>query len=106
MFLLIKSWKIIIKKRWKKNQCETPKRYSVKNSNKTQDNEITLTQNRYEVLSCLDESDTNRCNNDNGKLSNNVTASISSQVNLRNDDVKEDWHKHKSKTKKKKWKGS
>ena len=78
------------KKTLKKNQCETPKRYSVKNSNKTQDNEITITQNRYEVLNCLDESDTNRCNNDNGKLSNNVTASISSQVNLRNDDVKED----------------
>ena len=35
------------------------------------------------------ESATNRSNNDNGKLTNNVTASISSrQINLRNNDIK------------------
>ena len=67
------------------NQFETPKSYSVKNSDKTQDNETIITQNRYEVLSGSDESDTNGCNNDNDKLSN-----------------KKDRHKHKSKTKTKK----
>ena len=83
-----------------KNQFETPKRYSVKNSNKIQDNETIVTQNRYEVLSDSDESNTNGCNNDNDKLSNNVTASmLSRQVNLRNNDIKKDQHKHKSKTK-------
>ena len=34
-----------------KYQFETPKRCSFKNSDKTQDNEINITQNRYEVLS-------------------------------------------------------
>ena len=72
-----------------KNQFKTPKRYSVKNSDKTQDNETIITQNRYEVLSDSEESDTSGCNNDNDKLSNNVTANISSrQVNLRNNDIK------------------
>ena len=60
-----------------KNQFETPKSCSVKNSDKTQDNETIITQNRYEVLSDSDESDTNKCNNGNDKLSNNVTASKS-----------------------------
>ena len=90
-----------------KPQFETPKKYSVKNSDKSQDNETSITQNRYEVLCDSDEGDTNGCNNDSDKLSNNVTASLSSrQVNLRNDDTKKDQHKHKSKTKKRKLKGS
>ena len=80
-----------------KNQFETPKN-SVKNSDKTQDIEVIITQNRYEVPSDSDESYTNGYNNDNDKLSNNVTASILSQVNLRNDGIKEDQHKYKSKT--------
>ena len=63
-----------------KNQFETSKSYSVKNSDKTQDNETIITQNRYEVLSDSDESDTNECNNDNDKLSNNVTASKSQKL--------------------------
>ena len=71
------------------NQFETPKRYSFKKSNKTQDNEINITQNRYEVLSDSDENDTKGCNNVNNELSNNVTASISSrQVNLGNNNIK------------------
>ena len=71
------------------NQFETPKRYSFKKSNKTQDNEINITQNRYEVLSDSDENDTKGCNNDNNELSNNVTASISSrQANLGNNNIK------------------
>ena len=32
------------------NQFVTPTRYSFKNGNKTQDNEINITQNRYKVL--------------------------------------------------------
>ena len=69
----------------KKNQFETPKRYSFKNSDKTQDNKTVITQNRYEVLSDSDKSDKNGYNNDFDKLSNNITASISSrQVNLGN----------------------
>ena len=72
-----------------KNQFETPKICSFKNSHKTQDNEINITQNRYEALSDSDENDTTGCNNDNDKLSNNVTTSISSrQVNIGNNDVK------------------
>ena len=72
----------------KKNHFETKKysakRYSAQNSDKAQDNETITTQNRYEVLIDSDESDTNGCNNGNDKLSNNVTASISSRhVNLR-----------------------
>ena len=75
------------KKNVEKNQFEIPKGYSFKNSDKTQDNETIITQNIYEVLSDSDESDTNGCNNDNDKSSNNVTASISSrQVNLGNND--------------------
>ena len=75
------------KKNVAKNQFEIPKGYSFKNSDKTQDNETIITQNIYEVLSDSDESDTNGCNNDNDKSSNNVTASISSrQVNLGNND--------------------
>ena len=71
------------------NQLETSKRHSVKNSDKTQDNEINITQNRYEVLSDSDENDTKGCNNDNDELSSNVTTSISSrQVNLGNNDIK------------------
>ena len=71
------------------NLFETPKRYSFKKSNKTQDNEINITQNRYEVLSDSDENDTKGCNNDNNELSNNVTASISSrQANLGNNNIK------------------
>ena len=71
------------------NQFVTPKRYSLKNGNKTQDNEINITQNRYEVLSDSDENDTKGCNNDDDELSNNVTTSISSrQVNLGNNDIK------------------
>lgn len=83
-----------------KNQFETPKRYTGKSSNKTQDNETIITQERYDVLIDPDESDANGRTNDNYELSNNVTASASSQVNLRNNDVKKDQHKHKSKTKK------
>ena len=84
-----------------RNQFETPKRYSFKNSHKTQDNEINITQNRYEALSDSDENDTKGCNNDNDELSSNVTTSISSrQVNLENNDIKKDQYKHKSKTKK------
>ena len=71
------------------NQFVTPKRYSLKNGNKTQDNEINITQNRYEVLSDSDENHTKGCNNDDDELSNNVTTSISSrQVNLGNNDIK------------------
>ena len=82
-----------------RNQFETPKRYSFKNSHKTQDNEINMTQNRYEALSDSDENDTKGCDND--ELSGNVTTSISSrQVNLENNDIKKYQHKHKSKTKK------
>ena len=62
-----------------KNRFETPKRYSFKNSDKTQDIGTVITRNRYEVLSDSDEIDTNGCNNDNDKLSNNVTANISSR---------------------------
>ena len=65
-----------------------------------------ITQKRYEVLSDSDENDTKGCNNDDDELSNNVTTSISSrQVNLGNNDVKKDQHKHKSKTKKRNEKG-
>ena len=72
-----------------RNQFETSKRYSFKNSHETQDNEINITQNRYEALSESDENDTKGCNNDNGELSSNVTTSISSrQVNLGNNDIK------------------
>ena len=86
-----------------RNQFDTPKRYSFKNSHKTQDNEINITQNRHEALSVSDENDTRGCNNDNDELSSNVTTSISSrQVNLGNNDIKKDQHKHKSKTKKRK----
>ena len=50
------------------------------------------------------EIDTNGCNNDNDKLSNNVTVNISSlQVNLRNN-IKKHQHEHKTRQKKK-WKG-
>ena len=88
------------------NQFVTPKRYSFKNVNKTQDNEINITQNRYEVLSDSDENDTKGCNNDNDELSNNITTSISSrQVNLGNNYIRKDQHKHKSKTKKRNEKG-
>ena len=79
----------------KKNQFETPESYSVKNSDKTQDNETIRTQNRYEVLFDSDESDINRCNNYNDKLCNTVTVTILSKVNLRNNDVKKDQHKYK-----------
>ena len=90
----------------KKKQFESPKRYSFKNTDKIQANEKIIIQNRYEVLSDSDESDTNGCNNDNDKLSNNVTASIPSrQVNIEINDIKKDQHKHKSKTKKRNEKG-
>ena len=86
-----------------KNRFETLMRYSFKKSDKTQDIQTVITLNRYEVLSDSVESDTNGCNNENDKLSNNVTASISSQqVNLGNNDIKRDQYEHKSKTKKKK----
>ena len=55
-----------------------PKDTLFKNSDKTQDNEINITQNRYEALSDSDENDTKGCNSDNDELSN-VTASISSR---------------------------
>ena len=42
----------------RKNQFETPKRCSFKNSHKTQDNELNITQNRYEALSDSDKNDT------------------------------------------------
>ena len=78
-----------------RNQFETSKRYSFKNSHKTQDNEINITQNRYEALSDSDENDTKGCNNDNDELSSNVTTSISSrQVNLGNNDKKNNQNKH------------
>ena len=41
-----------------RNQFETPKRCSFKNSHKTHDNELNITQNRYEALSDSDENDT------------------------------------------------
>ena len=63
----------------KGNQFETLKRYSFKNGDKTQDNEINITQNRYEVLSDSDENHTKRCNKDDDGLSNNITTSISSR---------------------------
>ena len=61
-----------------KNQFETRKRFPFKNSDKTQDNEINITQNRYEVLSDSDGTILQMCNssdsndiigwnNDNGK---------------------------------------
>ena len=88
---------------FEKNRFETPKRYSFKNSDKTQDLETVITRNRYEVLSDSDESDTNGINNGNDRLSNDVTTSISSrQVNLGNNDIKKHQHEHKSKTKKQK----
>ena len=88
------------------NRFETPKRYSFKNGDKTQDNEMNIAQNRCEVLSDSDENDTNGCNTDDDELSNTVTTSISSrQVNLRNNDIKKDQHKHKNKTKKRNEKG-
>ena len=59
-----------------KNQFETPKRYSVKNSDKTQDNETIITQNTYELLVDSDESD---ASNNKVILSNKVTASIPSR---------------------------
>ena len=62
-----------------KNQFETPRRYSFKNSDKTQGIETIITQSRYEVLSDSDNSDTNGSNNENDKLTNNVTASLSSR---------------------------
>ena len=74
------------------NQLETPKRYSFKNGDKTQDNEINITQNRYEVFSDSDENDTKECNNDDDELSNN------------NNDKKVQ-QKHKSETKKRNEKG-
>ena len=52
-----------------KNQFETPKRYTGKSSNKTQDNETIITQERYEVLIDPDESDANGRTNDNDELS-------------------------------------
>ena len=67
IFILIKTWKIIIKTKLTKSIWNS-KRYSFKNSDKTQDNETIITQNRYEVFSDSDESNTNWCNNDNGKL--------------------------------------
>ena len=88
-----------------RNQFKTPKRYSFKNSHKTQGNEINITQSRYEAFSDSDENDTKGCNNDNGELSSNVRTSISRQVNLGNNDIKKDQHKHKSKTKKRNEKG-
>ena len=79
---------------------------SFKNSYETQDNEINITQNRYEGLSESDENDTKGCNNDNDELSSNVTTSISSrQVNLGNNGIKKNQRKHKSKTKKRNEKG-
>ena len=59
-----------------------------------------LSQNRYKVLIDSDESDINELDNDNDQLSNIVTASTTSQVNLRNYDVKKDRHTHNSKRKK------
>ena len=51
-----------------RNDSETHKRYSFKNSHKTQENEINITQNRYEALSDSDENDTKGCNNDNDRV--------------------------------------
>ena len=48
-----------------------------------------MTKNRYEDF--IDSND--------AKLSNNVIISLSSQVNIRNDNIKKDQHKHKNKTK-------
>ena len=59
-----------------------------------------ITQSRYDVFRDSDENDTKGCNNDNGELSNNVTASILSQeVNLGNSDKRKDQQKHKSRQK-------
>ena len=83
------------------NQFEAPKGFSFKNNDETQDNEINIIQNRYEVLSDSDGNDTIGWNNDNDKLSNNVTTSAPPrQVNLGNNDIRKDQQKHKSKTKK------
>ena len=67
------------KKNVQGNRFETPKRYSLKNGDKSQDSQINITQNRYEVLSDSDENHTKGCNNDDDGLSNNVTTSISSR---------------------------
>ena len=97
-FSSFKKLEYNFKNKFEKPQFETHKRYSVKNSDKTLGNEAIITQNRYEVLSDSDESATNGCNNDNDKLSNNVTESIlSRQVNLGNNDTKKVQHNHKSK---------
>ena len=86
----------------RRNQFETPKRYSFKNGDKTLGNEIIITQSRYEVLSDSNEIDTKRYSNHDDELSNNVTTSISSrQVYLRNNDI----HKDKIKTNKRNEKG-
>ena len=77
-----------------RNQFETPKRYSFKNSHKTKYNEINTTQSRYETLSDSDEKNRKGCNNDNDELFSSVATSISSHQ-----------HKHKSKTKKRNQKG-
>ena len=67
------------KKNVQRNRFETPKRYSLKNGDKSQDSQINITQNRYEVLTDSDENHTKGCNNDDDGLSNNVTTSISSR---------------------------
>ena len=63
----MKLWKITIKITFKEKQFETPKRLSFKNSDKTNENEINITQSRYEVLSDSNENDTKGCSNDNEK---------------------------------------
>ena len=67
---------------------------------------MNTTQSRYEALSDSDEKKRKGCNNDNDELSSSVATSISShQVNLGNNDIKKDQHKHRSKTKKRNQKG-
>ena len=95
----MKSWNIIIKITFKKNQFETPKDTHLKMA-------IKLRTMKYGVLSDSDESVAKGCNNDDDELSNDVTTSIlSRQVHLGNNDIKKDQHKHKSKTKKRNEKG-
>ena len=45
-----------------KKQLKIHKRYTIKNSNTTQDDQTVITQSRYEVLIDSDESDINECN--------------------------------------------
>ena len=100
-FSSYKRFEDIYKLNREKIHLKIPKRYTIKNNDKTQDNETIITQNIFEVLIDSDESDTHACDNDNDELSNNVSGIASPQVNLRNDNAKKYRHKHKNKSEKK-----